>query len=209
MKKLILVVLILTSIQLFSQQRNRGDIELNPKIGTAASNYYGEVRLENDPLSSVNLGIETDYFFNNRWSFHSGLLFQRMGSNVTSYYSEKINYITIPLNANWHFGSTRKWYLNFGPSAGFLISAEADIKQGSFDPSDFTFSNGTFDIKDSVNSFQLGLNFGIGYKIFINEMLSISIDYQGMTGLTNISNDNQYSIKNAYSSFNVGGVIKL
>ena len=196
MKKIIALGILLTSTLAFSQIRVKKDIELAPQIGTATSNYYGDAKLNNDPISSVNLGVNADYFFNSRWSLRSGLFFQTMGSKYSDgyfNYKETLKYVTIPLNANWHFGSTRKWYLNFGPSFGFLTSAE---------------NNGE-DIKDKAESFQLGLNVGIGYKIEVSKDFSILIDYQGMSGLTEIAKDSEIPIKNQYSSFNVGGVFKL
>lgn len=193
MKKAICLGLLLSGFLGFSQLRDKGAIELTPIIGYSSANYYGEENLTNDPISSVNLGVNGDYFFNNRWSLRSGLLFQTMGSEVVTGYKEKLNYLTIPVNANWHFGSTRKWNLNFGPSAGFLLSAKG---------------NGV-DFKNEANSFQLGLNYGIGYKIEISEKFSILIDYQGMTGLTEVPKESNFTLKNMHSSFNLGGVIKL
>lgn len=210
MKKLILGLIVLTSIHSFSQLRAKGDTEITLKIGYSSANYYSTEELDNSPISGINFGIESDYFFNNRWSLHSGLLYQRMGSKISSNYKEKLSYLTIPINANWHFGSTRKWYLNFGPSIGFITSAKAEFKQmNTFDPAEIGFNTGANDIKDLVNTFQLGLNYGIGYKIFINDKFSLSIDYQGMTGLSEVPKESDFTLKNVYSSFNIGGVIKL
>lgn len=194
MKKVLLVV-VTTFVLGFAnaQERSKGDVELTPIIGYASSNYYGEENLNNSTLSSVNFGANVDYFFNDRWSLRSGLLYQTMGSKVTSYYTEKLSYLTIPVNANWHFGSTRKWNLNFGPNLGFLMAADAEGRN----------------IKKLANGFQLGLAYGIGYKIEVNEKFSVLIDYQGMAGLTEVPKDSGLSIKNAYSSFNIGGVFKL
>mgnify|MGYP003608067250 CR=1 FL=1 len=175
-----------------AQLREKGTIELIPQIGYASSNYYGEEEMNNSSLSSVTFGVGADYFFNESWSLRSGLHFQTMGSKVASV-KEELKYVTLPVNANWHFGSTKKWNLNFGPSIGFLTAAEY---------------NG-IDIKSEVNSSQFGLSYGIGYKIEVNEKFSILIDYQGMTGLSELPKDSPFTIKNAYSSFNVGGVFKL
>ena len=187
MKKLIFALTILTMTSLNAQQRSKNDVELTPILGVAFSNYYGEDRLENQNLSSTQFGADLDFFFNDRWSLRSGLLFQTMGSKVARNYTEKLHYVTVPVNANWHFGSTRKWNLSF------LTAADG---------------NGV-DIKEEANSFQLGLAYGIGYKIEVNEKFSILIDYQGITGLTDVPKDNYYTIRNTYGSFNIGGVFKL
>lgn len=197
MKKVLVVITLFVLGFVNAQERSKGDAELTPIIGYASSNYYGEENLNNSTLSSVNLGVNVDYFFNDRWSLRSGLLYQTMGSEITSFYTEKLGYLTIPVNANWHFGSTRKWNLNFGPSLGFLMAADAEDR------------NVSRDIKDLANGFQLGLAYGIGYKIEVNEKFSILIDYQGMAGLTDVPKEAGFTIKNAYSSFNLGGVIKL
>ncbi|VXC36346.1 conserved exported hypothetical protein [Flavobacterium sp. 9AF] len=193
MKKILLFVSIFALGTVNAQQRSKEDVEIIPLVGYSSSNYYGDERFNNSSLTSVNFGVEVDYYFNDRWSLRSGLLFQTMGSKVTSYYKEELDYITIPVNANWHFGSTRKWNLNFGPNFGFLNAARANGRS----------------FKNEVNGFQLGLAYGIGYKIEVNKKFSILIDYQGMTGLTEVPENGYYGIKNAYASFNVGGVFKL
>ena len=180
----------------FSQQREKGVVELTPLIGLGASNYYSSEKLTNSSLSSINLGVNLDTYFNNRWSFRTGLLFQKMGSKYNALifkYTDELSYVTIPLNANWHFGSTRKWNLNFGPSVGFLTAAK---------------SNG-LDVKEGVNGAQIGLSYGIGYKIEINEKFGILLDYQGMSGLTDVLKESDVSFRNGYSAFNIGGVFKL
>ena len=193
MKKILLITAILVSIFGFSQERDKGTIELTPLIGYATSNYTSpDNNINNSSISTIDFGVNGDYYFNGRWSLRSALLFQQMGSKYGSF-KDELNYLTILVNANWHFGGTRKWNLNFGPSVGFLMSAKADGE----------------DAKDLVNSTQFGFNVGIGYKIEVSEKLSILIDYQGMSGLTDVIKDSPVSIKNVHSAFNVGAVLKL
>ncbi len=194
MKKIIALVICIVGLSsVNAQNREKGTIEVIPQIGYTSANYYGPDVNNNDPISSVSFGVSGDYFFNDRWSLRSGLLYQTMGTQFFGY-EEKLNYLTLPVNANWHFGSTRKWNLNFGPSIGFLMSAE---------------NNNGVDLKDITNSTQIGLNYGIGYKIEVNEKFSILVDFQGMTGLSEIDKSGVFGLKNAASSFNVGGVFKL
>ncbi|MBD3724144.1 MAG: PorT family protein [Flavobacteriaceae bacterium] len=162
-------------------------------MGYSSSNYYGEDQLDTNTLSGASFGVGADYFFNDRWSLRSGLHYQQMGTKGNGGYEEKLKYITLPVNANWHFGSTRKWNLNFGPSFSLLTSAK----------------NNFGDLKDLANPFQLGLAYGIGYKIEVNEKFSILIDLQGIAGLTDVPKESDYTIKNSYSSINIGGVFKL
>jgi opacity protein-like surface antigen len=194
MKKIILTVFALGAFTFSNaQSREKGTIELVPQIGYSSANFYGEEELDTDELSAATFGVGADYFFNDRWSIHSGLFSQKMGAEAGGA-DFKINYLTIPAHANWHFGSTRKWYLNFGPSFSFLTDAKL----------------GSVDVKDGINSFQLGLGYGIGYKIEVSEKFSISIDFQGISGLTETFKENDgFTVKNSFGAFNVGGVIKL
>jgi hypothetical protein len=117
-----IAVLLLTSINLYSQIREKGTFEIMPKIGKSVSNYYVSGN-SSSPLSSINFGIIGDFYLNGRWSLNSGLLYQKMGgkTNLEEY---DIDYLNIPVNANWHFGSTRKWNLNFGFAKSFKIGGK-------------------------------------------------------------------------------------
>jgi opacity protein-like surface antigen len=196
MKKILLTIVIaLTATIAQAQMREKGSFEYINQIGYSSANYNGEgVNLDNKPVNAVSYGLGGDYYFNNRWSLRSGLLFQTMGTKSgLGIFKDELQYLTIPVNANWHFGSSRKWNLNFGPSIGFLTSAN---------------TNG-IDVRELVNSTQISFNYGIGYKIEVSNKISILIDYQAMTGLTDVAKDGDYKFKNVYSSFNAGCVFKL
>jgi opacity protein-like surface antigen len=190
MKKIILAMAILCVGMTQAQQREKGTIELSPKIGFTISDFSGSGASGNDAISSLSIGVGADYYLNNRWSIRSGLHYQTMGSDIDDTILG-LSYLTIPLNVNWHFGKTRKWNLNFGPSVGFLTYAKL----------------GDVDVKDTFNEVQVGLNVGIGYKFELTKKVSLLVDYQGMAGLSNATKD--VNIKNNYGSLNVGAVFKL
>jgi len=173
-----------------AQQREKGTIEIIPQIGISVSDFSGSDASDNGALSSLNLGVGADYYLNDRWSIRTGLHYQSMGSDIDDTILE-LGYLTIPLNANWHFGKTRKWNLNFGPSVGFLTYAKF----------------GDVGVKDAYNTVQVGLNVGIGYKFELTKKLSLLVDYQSMAGLTDTAKD--LNIKNNYGGLNVGVVFKL
>lgn len=202
MKK-ILVVLALASFSFANAQvKEKGVIEITPKIGTSSfSEYNNEDEDSTKSNSGIEFGATADYYFNNRWSLRSGLMFDKMGGVYYSEderYEDKLNYLSIPINANWHFGSTRKWNLNFGLSPSFLL--ESKLK------SNYGIENFP---KNSLETFQLGLTFGIGYKIEITERFGILIDAQFFEGLTNINKTSPVSFTNSGASLNIGGVIQL
>lgn len=190
--------LFFTAVTLFivgfstAQVREKGTFELTPQIGYSNSNYYGKNVNNNNPVNGLAVGVGVDYFFNSRWSIRSGLHNQIMGSQGNSFV-DKLDYLTLPLNANWHFGSTRKWNLNFGPCVGVLLSAT---------------ENGR-DIKDLAYGSQLSLNVGIGYKIEVSNKFSILFDYQSYPGLSDITKSPYSDLRNSYGVFNLGAVCKL
>nr|WP_315154858.1 porin family protein [uncultured Flavobacterium sp.] len=201
MKKILLSLITLISFSFANAQtKEKGTIEITPKIGYSSFNENNEGE-NTDANSGVAFGATADYYFSNRWSLRSGLVFNKMGGEYEygGKWEDKLNYLSIPINANWHFGSTRKWNLNFGFSPSFLLNAEVS------DPS----GNNTKITNNDIKSFQLGLTFGIGYKIEVTKTFGILIDYQGFAGLTNINNASSSNITNIGDSFNIGGVIEL
>lgn len=190
MKKIILAMAILCVGMTQAQQREKGTIEIIPHIGFTISDFSGSDANDNGAVSSLNLGVGVEYYLNNRWSIRSGLNYETMGSDIDDTILG-LSYLTVPLNANWHFGKTRKWNLNFGPSVGLLTYAKL----------------GDVNVKDDFNKLQVGLNVGIGYKFELTKKLSLLVDYQAMAGLTDASKD--LNIKNNYGSLNVGAVFKL
>lgn len=183
-----------------AQSREKGTIEITPKIGTSSFGEFTE-KDNSDYNAGVELGATVDYYFNNRWSLRSGLIGDKMGSrnhDAGNIYEDELNYLSIPINANWHFGSTRKWNLNFGLSPSFLTSAKFNEN-----------GNKTTIPKSAIESFQLGFTYGIGYKIEITKKFGILIDAQFFNGLTNINKASNERILNGGYSFNLGGVIQL
>ena len=191
MKKIILLAVFalgLTNAQ--AQEREKGTIEIIPHVGMTISDFSGSDASDNGALSSLNFGVGTDYYLNSSWSIRSGLNYETMGSDIDDTILG-LSYLTIPINANWHFGKTKKWNVNFGPSVGFLTYAEL----------------GNVDVKESFNNVQVGFNAGIGYKFTLTEKIGLLLDYQGMVGLTNASKD--LNLRNNYGSVNLGIVFKL
>ena len=94
--------------------------------------------------------------------------------------------------ANWHFGKTRKWYLNFGPYAGFLLSAKASQYTGS--------------VKEAFNSVDGGLAYGIGVKLPVSEKAKFFIEFDGQAGVANVfkNSGSSSNIRNGRGSFNIG-----
>ncbi|WP_299336184.1 porin family protein [uncultured Psychroserpens sp.] len=199
MKKVLLIaVAAIFGMTTTNAQSDKGDFTLAPQIGVNISSYASDADF--NTRTSIAGGVVAEYYFSDRWSFRSGLIYDAMGAEDSFGNIDKLNYITLPLNANWHFGSKRNWYLNFGPAVSFLASANAELTDGQ-----------EFDLKDFVPSTDIGLTIGIGYKFNIDENTQMYIDYQGYGGFTNLDDTDAlpYDIRNSRSSFNVGVIFNL
>lgn len=203
MKYLICFGLLVSSLLCNGQAREKGNIELTPIVGYSSSYQLHSFLFGSSSVSGIQLGIYGDFFLNNRWSLRTGLLFQKMGTNnvdfsiFTDEYSERTNYITVPLTVNYHFGTKRNWYVNYGIDIGFLTNAKADYNDG----------NGFVDINNLANSTQFGINGGIGYKFKVSPKLLLVVENSNLIGLTETTE--QKSGKNFYMSLNIGVVFKI
>lgn len=202
MKKILPIVFALFSIVLNAQQK--GTIEFGANIGfnrSAVSSSEGST----DAGSGFNIGFAADYYFSRSWSIKSKLIYDQKGwdNGFIEFYSFdpavadssyntnfNLNYLTIPVMANWHFGRTRNWHLNFGPYAGFLLNAE-ESRFGT-------------DVKDAFNTTDFGIALGVGVKIPVSNKLKISLEYEENYGLSEVFKDTNFATQNVRSSFNVG-----
>lgn len=209
MKKLLLIAsLAVFAVSNVNAQLDKGDFELGAGIGLNLSNVTVGNDSENSTksLTSINFGASGEYYFSDRWGIKAKLIYDQKGWADGFIYNEdtfentttdfQLAYLTIPVMANWHFGSTRKWYLNFGPYVGILLNAE-DSKLG-------------MDVKEAFNTTDFGLAFGIGYKFEIADNTKLYVEYDGQSGFSDLFKVNEGdSVTNGRSSFNVGVLFAL
>ncbi len=198
MKNILYVSFLMFVISASAQ--TKGDFELGANIGYNSSTVNAEP-LAPDTGTGLNVGFSADYYFSDRWSIKGKLIYDQKGWD-NDYYSNgfeelyrtniNVNYVTVPVMANWHFGSKRNWYLNFGLYTGFFLNAEETTEKENLD---FIFNDTDF-----------GLSFGIGVKIPVSDKLKISLEYDGQSGFTNIiaENSENYTAQNVRGAFNVG-----
>ena len=160
MKKQFLIAALAFLGILTSNAQNSGDIELGIGLGVNLANVSTIDGLSNTSFrTSFNAGVSGEYYFSDRWGVKAKLIYDNKGWSDGFIIDEnfnrattdfKLNYITLPIMANWHFSSNRNWYLNFGPYIGFLVNVE-DSELG-------------LDLKDEFKSTDFGFAYGIGYK---------------------------------------------
>ncbi|MEQ7799713.1 porin family protein [Pedobacter sp. ASV1-7] len=208
MKKL-LAGLLLTGSCLNSFSQEKGKFEFGFNIGLNGATVTSGTMTNSSYRSGLAVGAVGDYFFSDRWSIKAKLTYDQKGwSNgffqttdggmtfdfyKTDYH---LDYLTIPVMANWHFGKKRNWYLHFGPYAGVLLSGKETTSQK--------------DLKEITAAVDAGIALGIGVKIPIAEKVKIIFEFDGQAGLTDAFKQNDgLNVKNSRSSLSTGLVFDL
>lgn len=199
MKKIALTLIIALGLTTSISAQKKGDLEFGFNIGYNNSTV-SDTYESSDAGAGLNIGGSMDYYFSNSWSIKTKLIYDQKGWDngyiqdnggfafVTDY---NLNYLTVPVMANWHFGSNKNWFLEFGPYVGFLLNAE-ETRFGT-------------DVTDFFNTTDFGLALGIGVKIPLNDKLKLFFEYEGQGGVNDILQQNDYSaVTNSRSSINVG-----
>ncbi|HVW15475.1 MAG TPA: porin family protein [Mucilaginibacter sp.] len=202
MKKILAIILVISGISTGAFAQHQGSAEFGVNIGLNTSTIQDASGYNADYKTGVNFGVSGEYYFSNSWSIKAkaiydqkgwgnGVLFLPDGSEIDGV-DYRLNYITVPVMADWHFGRRRNWYLNFGPYVGFLTNASE--------------TSNSADVNPLFNTTDVGIAFGIGVKIPISNTANVFFEYDGQGGLTNISSplNSGDTYQNIRNSFNVG-----
>jgi hypothetical protein len=179
--------------------QTKGTTQFGINIGLNSSNVTAGNIPNSDLRNGLNAGISLEHYFSESWSFKTRLLYDQKGWDggyldtgsgryETNY---NLNYITVPLLANWHFGRKKNWYLDFGPYVSFLTSAKE--------------TEGKQDVKPYFTSTDAGLDLGIGVKFPVSQTTKFYIELNGEAGLSDIAKNNTGSaIRSTVSAINIG-----
>lgn len=198
MKKIFTTLTLVLGLGSVAFSQTKGTTEFGVTVGYNAStvstnNYNADYR------SGFNAGVAGEYYFSDSWGFKAKVLYDQKGwANGTYNYNFKtmitdynLGYITVPLLADWHFGRTKNWYLNFGPYVGFLLSAKTAV--------------GSQDVKDFFNTTDAGLDVGVGVKFPVAQNAKFFIELNGQGGIADVAKGNSGStIRNTVSALNIG-----
>lgn len=205
MKKLNLLLVVLFGSVTLLQAQSGGNVEFTLGAGLNMSNV-GSYYSNSDYSTSYNFQAGVDVYINSYWSIKAKAIYDKKGwdndvidiesteSGVRSgrYITDfDLDYITVPLMVNFHFGRTNNWYVNFGPYVGFLMDAR-----------DTTFD---FDLEEDFNDTDAGLAFGIGVKIPVSDYMKFFIEYDGQSGFSDIfERNNRPDVTNYRGAINIG-----
>ncbi len=163
----------------------------------------------------LNAGVYMHYQFSEKFAFQPELLYTNQGTvekGTSSGYNikltYKLDYIAIPLMVKYY--PIKNLNVEFGPQLAFNVKKDLEAKVSgqntqTYDLDTFFKSNG---IDAKTNTFDLGLNFGLGYEL--DNGLNFGARYS--LGMIKVfegddvvdENGNAESIKNSVFSFGLG-----
>jgi hypothetical protein len=190
MKKLLLS----TAIAIFAIANvNAQSVNFGAKAGLNLANVGGDID-ENEGIVGFHIGGVAEISISEKFSIQPELLFSAQGTKFEEgdgKLTMKLNYINIPVMAKYYVADG--FSLEAGPQIGILASAKAKYEIGGESESE--------DIKDNFESLDLGLNFGLGYKL--DSGLNFAARYN--LGLSNLAKDSgNEKINNGVFQLSVG-----
>jgi opacity protein-like surface antigen len=200
MKKNILIITMLFMVIAVKAQ-HRGSVEGILSVGynsaTVTSDQYGSF----DSHASYNLTAGLDFYLSRSWSIKIKGIQDRKGfnnvvftdSNGFDFRSDvRLNYVTVPLQASWHFGGSKNWYLSAGPYVGFLTDASE--------------SRYNTNLKADINETDAGIALTFGVKVPVGDRIRIFFEYdyqEGFSELYEVRYDNEH-VNTSRGALNVG-----
>ena len=202
LKTIFIILLLVVSNIAFTQRIsigikdgiNRSDIrfqytDFNDSFYFGVNNIKGE----------RNYGLMLNYQITNFFSIQSELYHSEKGFEFNLctdmdgggiFGNYKMNYITIPLLANFEIGKSFKLYGYGGLYISFLNSAKNQITVTSTASPDFPHYNHSYDPKSEFYKKESGALIGLGVKIPLCDNVRLLIDTRYETGLTKSARDN-------------------
>lgn len=204
MKKIILTAAAVMAFGLTNAQ----DVKFGAKAALNVSTISGDVE-ETSSLIGFQVGGFAEFKLSEKFAFQPELMYSAQGGKesyteaydfmtVSSEATYKLSYINLPLMLKYY--ATPKLSVEFGPQVGFLLSAKQDYEATFSLFGETESESGSEDIKDDMESIAFGLNFGAGFDI--TENITAGLRYN--LGLSNIADDEDYTVKNNVLSVSVG-----
>jgi hypothetical protein len=175
-----LALLILAATQAKAEQA--ASLAITPQIGTAIFN------IENSGLSSKSgmvIGANLIYApAGSSLQYETGLNYIQAGAKTDMFFAStevNLNYVAIPLTANWVFYKNEKKtsvYLKGGGILTQLVSAKQTTN--------FFGSSEETDIKDQVNQNDLMMNAGLGGRWVVVDDFQVGLEGSYAKGLTDV-----------------------
>ena len=184
----------------FSHSRAQ-QVSFGPSAGLGHSffRYKDDMGLESKFHTSYNLGVILGYKLNSHWLITGGVNFSREGGTVgqrvmndQNEYIYRLNYIRVPLNAQYIFGNPSEIYRPFvslGPSMGFLTGgrSNSEVNGEAWESATST---------DLFTSLDVGMNVSAGMRVRTGKESYLNGAFNYYHGFSNIFESAPIEIRN-------------
>lgn len=182
MKKILLaaVLFMATSATIQAQLLQIG-VKGGVNFASQTGDAFPEQNFDKEGITSFHAGLVAEIKLLERFSVQPELLYSTQGAtykNAVTEFKNELGYISIPVMAKFYL--TDSFSLEVGPQASFLVSEKND-----------------FNVEDG-ETFEFGLNAGLGYKITKNFFV------QGRYGLGLTEASKNADIKNSTVQLSAG-----
>ncbi len=190
MKKLLLFAFSLISFYSYAQETGSGTFEIGVKAGLNAADF-GQDFQTNNLLLGGHAGVVVGMVLNNNFDVQLEGLYSMQGAKFSRNgldYTEKLNYVSIPLLVKLYVGQGFSFHI--GPQFSWLLNATRSGGEG-----------GDLDIKEEYEPYDAGFCVGFSYLLLSDVSFGarystslIDIDGAVTPGFTQTNNVIQLSI---------------
>lgn len=203
MKRIIVItVLALITTGVYSQKVRMG-LTASPQLSWLKSDVS---KVESDGVQmGFNFGMQTDFFFSDRYSITSGIMINNTGGSLK--YADSLNFVTSDNTLSLDPGSVIKYkiqyidvplafrmesnqigyfvyYAQFGVTNHIRVGASANI-HGATDAADVSIDGAG--CKDEVNLFNMGYNIGAGINYYFSKNTAITVGILYTNGFIDVT----------------------
>jgi opacity protein-like surface antigen len=182
MKKLVLIAaaFILMLPSAFAQKGLHAGLKVTPITTWMFNKDFSDAGDELDYKTTFGcmFGATVNYHFTDGFGLGADFLYSSQGQNFKSFGEDgaelKVKYLKIPILLHFNTNSEEVVYFqgNFGPQFGVLLSGEVQ------DPNNLI---GDVDVKDELESLNIGLvlGFGLGFNVHENFKINAGLRFDG------------------------------
>jgi len=167
------------------------------KGGLNYTNISGDYSFENSSKTGINAGAFANFNFTKIIGVVAEINYEQKGFKYRSYINQtdetagekSFDYITIPILFKYQFGKSIKFFVTIGSYLGVLVHANdrgQTIDKLTLPPLVNSWDN---DIYFDTQDVDMGLCFGAGFKVPINQIFGLVLEGRYQPGLMIIEPD--------------------
>lgn len=182
MKKLVLIAaaFVLMMPAAFAQKGLHAGLKVTPLTTWMFNSDFSDAgdELDYKPTFGYQFGATVNYHFTDGFGLGADFIYASQGQNFTSFDEDgsklKVKYLKIPVLIHFNTNSEEVVYFQgtFGPQFGLLLSGKVE------DPTGFVPE---LDVKDELESLNIGLvlGFGLGFNVHENFKITAGLRFDG------------------------------